>query len=413
MLNAYAVVVLTALVAEYALSVVIDLLNLRAMRAELPAEFRDVYDAETYRKSQKYSRVRASFGLLPRSFNLLLVLVFWFSSGFAWLDHQLRSLGLGPLLTGLMFFGALLLGQALLDLPFRIYSTFGIEARFGFNRTTGRTFVSDILKATALAVVLGGALGALLLVLFEHAGSLAWLYCWAVTTLLALLLQFIAPTWLMPLFIKFTPLQDGALRSRILEYARSVAFPLENLFVVDGSRRSSKANAFFTGFGAHRRIGLFDTLIERHTPDELIAIVAHEVGHYKKKHVLHGMLVSILQMGLMLWLFGFLMRQPALYAAFFVREPSVYMGLTLCGILYTPVSVLLSLMQLARSRRQEYEADRFAIETTGLRDALAQGLKKLTKDSLGNLTPHPSYVFLHYTHPPITARIAAIQRSGR
>jgi STE24 endopeptidase len=412
MLNTYAIVVLTALVADYALSVVSDLLNLRAMRVELPAEFRDVYDAETYRKSQEYTRARASFGLWPRSFNLLLLLGFWLGAGFSWLDRQLRALELGPVLTGLLFFGALLLGQALLNLPFRIYSTFGIEARFGFNRTTIRTFVGDLFKGGALAVVLGAPFGALVLVLFAHAGDLAWLYCWAAATSFVLILQFIAPTWLMPLFIKFTPLQDGALRSRILEYARSVGFPLENLFVVDGSRRSSKANAFFTGFGAHRRIGLFDTLIERHTPDELVAIVAHEVGHYKKKHVLRGMIVSIFEMGLMLWLFGLLMRQPALYAAFFVREPSVYVGLTLCGILYTPLSILLSLMQLARSRRHEYEADRFAIETTGLREALAQGLKKLTKSSLGNLSPHPIYVFLHYSHPPIIARIAAIERSG-
>jgi STE24 endopeptidase len=188
-----------------------------------------------------------------------------------------------------------------------------------------------------------------------------------------------------------------------------VSFPLENLFVVDGSRRSSKANAFFTGFGAHRRIGLFDTLIERHSPDEVVAIVAHEVGHYKKRHVITSMVLSIVQLGFMLGVFGFFLAQPGLYAAFFVAEPSPYVGLVLCGLLYSPVSLALSIGLLARSRRHEHEADFFAVETTGLADALADGLKKLTKDSLGNLTPHPGYVFLHHTHPPLLARIAAIK----
>jgi len=413
MANAYAVIVLLALLGEYALSVAVDLLNLRAMSPELPPELRDVYDAETYGRSQRYTRERARFALVPRTLQLAVVLGFWLSGGFGWLDLRLRALGLPSVLTGLAFFGVLLLGQSLLELPFRIYGTFVIEARYGFNRTSARTFVADTLKGAALAVVLGGPVGALLLFLLERAGEWAWLYCFMVATLLMLLLQFIAPRWLMPLFIEFTPLQDGALRSRILEYAASVSFPLENLFVVDGSRRSSKANAFFTGFGAHRRIGLFDTLIERHSPDEVVAIVAHEVGHYKKKHVVRGMLLSIAQLGFMLALFGFFLRQQPLYAAFFVAQPSVYVGLVLCGLLYSPISLVLSLGLLARSRRHEHEADRFAIETTGLADALAEGLKKLTKDSLGNLTPHPSYVFLHYTHPPLLARLAAIRAVQR
>ncbi|MFI5307620.1 MAG: M48 family metallopeptidase [Polyangiales bacterium] len=407
--NAYAVVVLLALLAEYLLSVVVDVLNLRAMSPKLPAELADVYDAETYRRSQQYTRARARFALVPRSFQLLIVLGFWLSGGFGWLDLRLRALGLPSVLTGLAYFAVLLVVQSLLELPFRIYGTFVIEARFGFNRTSPRTFVSDMLKAAMLAVLLGGPFGALVLVLFERAGGLAWLYCWLAVTALILVLQFVAPRWLMPLFIKFTPLQEGVLRKRILDYAASVSFPLENLFVVDGSRRSSKANAFFTGFGAHRRIGLYDTLIDRHSPDEVVAIVAHEVGHYKKRHVITSMVLSIVQLGFMLAVFGFFLAQPALYAAFFVAEPSAYVGLVLCGLLYSPVSLALSIGLLARSRRHEHEADRFAVQTTGLADALAEGLKKLTKDSLGNLTPHPGYVFLHHTHPPLLTRIAAIR----
>ncbi|MDH5673365.1 MAG: M48 family metallopeptidase [Myxococcales bacterium] len=410
MLNIYAIIVLATLLGSYLLSTVADLLNLRAMAPELPAEFDDVYDADSYRRSQQYTRVRSRFALWPRSFNLLLLLGFWFGGGFEWLDSQLRALGLAPLLTGLLFIAALMGGQLLLNLPFQLYGTFVIEERFGFNRTTAKTFVGDRLKGLLLAVALGGPVGALILTLFEQAGELAWLYCWLASTALILLLQFVAPSWLMPIFLKFTPLEDGELRQRILDYARAVDFPVDNLFVVDGSRRSSKANAFFTGFGRHRRIGLFDTLIDRHSPEELLAIVAHEVGHYKKRHVIQGMVVSILHLGILLFVFGYLMGQPALYAAFGMEHSSVYAGLVFCSLLYQPVELMLSLWMLSRSRKHEFEADRFAVETTGLGEALVQGLKKLSRDSLGNLTPHPGYVLLHYSHPPMLQRIGAIRQ---
>jgi STE24 endopeptidase len=406
--NVYAVVVLCALLVEYALSVVVDVLNLRAMAGQAPPELADVYDAERYQKAQDYARARARFALFPRTLDLALVLGFWLLGGFGALDAEVRALGLGAVGTALGFFGVLALGRALLFLPFQVYGTFVIEARFGFNRTTWATFVKDTLKGAMLGVLLGAPVLSLIVVLFERAGSLAFLYVWAALSVLILLLQFVAPAWLMPLFIKFTPLPEGELRERIMAYARSVAFPLENLFVVDGSRRSTKANAFFTGFGRHRRIGLFDTLIERHSADELLAIVAHEVGHYKKKHVTRGMALSIVQLGVMLFLFGFFMQQGPLYTAFLVSEPSVHVGLVLCSLLYRPLDLLLSPFLLARSRHNEYEADRFAVETTGLRDALVHGLKRLSADSLGNLSPHPAYVLLHHTHPPLRERVVAI-----
>ncbi len=410
--NPYAWLVFVALVGQYLVSVVADVLNQRAMQSELPREFSEVYAEETYARSQAYNRARLRFAQWPRSAALVVLLGVWLGGGFEWLDQTLRSLGFGPIVTGLFFFGVLLLAQGLLGLPFRLYSTFVIEERFGFNRTTVRTFVSDLAKSILLGSLLGGAFGALLLLLFQEAGVWAWLVCWAVTALLILLLQFVAPRWLMPLFIKFTPLEEGSLRSRIMEYAHSVTFPVQNLFVVDGSRRSSKANAFFAGFGSNRRIGLFDTLIERHSTEEIVAIVAHEVGHYKKRHVIQGMFWSIAQLGLVFFVFGTFMQKEALFEAFRMSTPSDYAGLFLCTLLYEPLGLLFGVFMLARSRRHEYEADAFAAQTTGSADALAAGLKKLATDSLSNLTPHPFYVRLHYTHPPLVERIAALRASA-
>jgi STE24 endopeptidase len=412
MMNTYAIVGVAALVAQYLLSTLADALNVSAMTTELPSEFRDVYDAETYARSQQYTRERTRFSHGPRTMNLLLMLGFWFAGGFGFVDTWLRGFGWSGIVTGLVFWGVLLAGQSILNLPFSLYSTFVIEERYGFNRTTMATFVSDMLKGIALGVVLGAPFGALILWLFQTTGALAWVYCWAALSAGMLLLQLVAPAWLMPLFIKFAPLADGPLRQQIFDYARAVDFPLQNLFVVDGSRRSTKANAFFTGFGKNRRIGLFDTLIERHSPDELVAIVAHEVGHYKKKHVTRGMVIGLGQTALLLFVFGLLLRQPGLYQAFGMEQMPIYAGFIFCGILYEPAGVAMSILMNARSRSNEYEADAFAVETTGLGHALASGLKRLAASTLGNLTPHPLYVLLHATHPPLSERVAAIHRAS-
>jgi STE24 endopeptidase len=408
----FGLVALLAILSEFVVGTTVSVLNLRSQGEVPPPELADVYDVERYREAQRYARVRAGFGLLTRCVDLALLLSFWWLSGFEILDRWVRSFGLATVPTGLLFIFALGLGHSLLLLPFRIYDTFVLEQRFGFNRTTARTFVTDMLKSLGLGLALGAPALALALWLFERAGNLAFLYAWVAAAALILVLQFIAPAWLMPLFMRFTPLPDGDLRERIMSYARSVAFPLENLFIVDGSRRSTKANAFFTGFGRNRRIGLFDTLIARCTPDELISIVAHEVGHYKKRHVTNGMVLSIAQLGLMLFIFGQLMQYPPLYSAFSISEPSVYAGLVFCSFLYEPVSLVLQLILLARSRRNEYEADRFAVETTGLSEALVSGLKRLAGDSLSNLSPHPGYVFVNHSHPPLRERVLAIRGAG-
>ncbi len=411
-MNTFAIIILVALVGEYLLHLVSGALNVRAFSPALPAEFSGVFDDEKYARAQRYTATRTRFGLLRGAFDLAVVLAFWFAGGFAWLDTLVRGLGQGPVVAGLLYIGALGVASILLGLPFRAYSTFVIEARYGFNRTTVGTFVADTLKSLVLAAILGGLLLAVILAFFEWAGPLAWLWCWIAATVFMLAVQFIAPTWIMPLFNKFTPLDSGDLHDAILGYARKARFPLRGLFVVDGSRRSSKANAFFTGFGKNKRIGLFDTLVDEYTVPELLAVVAHEVGHYKRRHIWQRMALSIGHLGAMLWILSLFLEQEGLFAAFYVSEPSVYAGLVFFGLLFTPVELVLSILVNLFSRQNEFEADRFAAETTGSGEPLIAALKKLSADNLSNLTPHPLAVFLDYSHPPVLQRIAALRQTA-
>ncbi|NOT30607.1 MAG: M48 family metallopeptidase [Planctomycetes bacterium] len=409
-MNAYGFSILGAILFQEGLSLAADLLNLRALRPELPAGFEHVYDAERYARSQEYTRARTRFSFLPQALDLALLLGFWFAGGFAWLDGWARGLGLGPIATGLVFIGALGLGKGVIDLPFRYYSTFVIEERFGFNKSTRRTFWADTLKGLGLALVLGAPLLAAILLFFERMGPSAWLWCWGATALFTLFVQFIAPTWIFPLFNKFEALQEGELRAAVLDYARKVGFPLEGLFVIDGSRRSTKANAFFTGFGKRKRVALFDTLIARHPPAELVAVVAHEIGHYKRGHIKQGLALGILQAGVVFYLLSLFLGQAGLFRAFGVEQASVHAGLVFFSLLYTPLALLLSLGMQAFSRRNEFEADAFARATTGDSERLARALERIAADSLSNLTPHPLYVALHHSHPPLVERLRALRR---
>ena len=408
-MNMYAWIVLVALLGELALSIVTSLLNIRAMSPTVPDEFRSSYDDETYARSQVYTRTRTRFGLVHDAVSLAALLLFWQLGGFGWLDRLCRGAGLGPVPTGLLFVGALVVGSTALGLPFRSYSTFVIEERFGFNRTTGRTFVLDRAKRLALGAVLGGAVLGAVLFFFEWAGPLAWLWCWGAVTIFMLTAQFVAPTWIMPLFNTFSPLDSGELKDALIDYARSTEFPLDGISVIDGSRRSAKANAFFTGFGSRKRIALFDTLIEKQTTPELVAIVAHEVGHYKRRHILKGLALSFAHTGALFWLLSLFLDQQGLFDAFSVSEPSVHAGLVFFGLMFTPIELVLSVLVNRLSRRYEFEADAFAADTTGSAEPMIAALKKLSADSLSNLTPHPLQVFLHHSHPPVLERITALR----
>ena len=408
-MNIYGWIVLVALLGELALSVLTSVLNVRAMSPTVPDEFRSSYDDETYARSQVYTRTRTWFGLTHETVGLVALLLFWQLGGFGWLDRLCRGLGLGPVSTGVLFIGALVVGSTALGLPFQLYSTFVIEERFGFNRTTWRTFVLDRLKGFALGAVLGGGVLAAVLFFFEWAGPLAWLWCWSALTVFMLTAQFVAPTWIMPFFNTFSPLDNGELKEALLDYARSTQFPLDGIFVIDGSRRSAKSNAFFTGFGRHKRVALFDTLVEKQTTPELVAVVAHEVGHYKHRHVLKGLVLSLVHTGALFWLLSLFLDQPGLFDAFAVFEPSVHAGLVFFALLFTPIELVLSVVVNVFSRRHEFEADAFAADTTGSAEPMIAALKKLSADSLSNLTPHPLQVFLHHSHPPVLQRITALR----
>lgn len=408
-MNLYAALILIALLVVYGLDLAANVLNLRALQEKPPRGFRDVYDDDAYRRSQAYTRAQTRLTLGTATFDLGVLLVFWFAGGFAWLDTLVRSASWGPILTGLAYIGILGAAKVLLSLPFQVYSTFVLEERFGFNRTTPRTFVLDRLKGIGLSLVLGAPLLAAVLWFFESTGPYAWIYAWATVTAFVLLLQFIAPRFLLPLFNEFEPLGAGDLRDRILAYARSVDFSIDDVFVMDGSRRSSKSNALFTGLGRNRRVVLFDTLIEQHTPDELLTVVAHEVGHYKCRHIPQRIAISVLHTGVLFLLLSLFLQVEGLYEAFYVDQMAVYTGLVFFGLLYTPVDLLLSIPFQALSRKHEFEADRFAVDTTEKPEAFVQALKKLATHNLSNLTPHPFYVRLHYSHPPLPERVTALQ----
>lgn len=410
-MNIFVVIILAALLADFVLNLVADLYNLKSLKTGLPGEFKSVYNEDTYEKSQKYTRVNTRFGIITSAFNLAVLLVFWFAGGFNGLDQIVRSWELGVIWTGLAYIGILIVFKTILSLPFSIYSTFVIEERFGFNKTTPKTFVLDMLKGLALGIVLGGPLLAGILAFFTFIDQYAWLYAWATVTVFTLFIQFVAPTWIMPLFNKFEPLEDGELRRKIRDYASSVDFALEGIYVMDGSKRSSKSNAFFTGFGKNKRIALFDTLMEKHTHEELVSVLAHEIGHYKKKHIIKSMVISILHTGVMFLLLSVFLNAQGLYDAFYMEQPSVYAGLIFFGMLYAPVEMILSIFMQMSSRKHEFEADEYA-STTYKAEPMVQALKKLSKDNLSNLTPHPFYVFLNYSHPPVLQRIKAIRKEA-
>jgi STE24 endopeptidase len=408
-LNGYAIAALTGVIIVELVELTGALLNVRALDPAVPDEFADVYDPEEYRRSQEYTRTKTRFGIVVSLFDLAVLLAFWLAGGFGWLDDVVRGWGLGPVWTGLVFLLILAVARGILGLPFSVWSVFVIEEKYGFNRTSPRTFVLDLAKGLGVAVVLGVPLVIGFLALFEYGGSPAWIYAWAAVVAFSFVMQILAPTLIMPLFNKFVPLEDGELKEAIVTYAEKVRFPLRGVYSIDASRRTTKGNAFFTGFGRARRIALFDTLIQRHPTGELVAVLAHEVGHYKKRHILIGTIISALETGLFLGLFALLVDQVALFQAFGVDEPSVYAGVVFVSILLRPLQLVLSLGDAALSRRHERQADAFALATTGRGDLLVSGLKRLSKDSLSNLTPHPFYVFLNYSHPPVLERVKALE----
>ena len=411
-MNIFFIVILAALVGQAVLAVVSGLLNARAFSPTVPPEFAGVFDDERYARAQRYAMTRARFRAVRATVDLAILLAFWFAGGFAWLDQAVRSLGYGPVVTGLLYIGGLGLASAVLALPFRIYSTFVIEARFDFNRTTAATFAADLGKGLVLTALLGGPLLAVVLAFFAWAGPLAWLWCWISATAAILAVQFVAPTWIMPLFNTFTPVTSGDLHDAVVQCARDARFPLRGIFVIDGSRRSSKANAFFTGFGRNKRIGLFDTLVADYSVPELVAVVAHEIGHYRRGHIWRGLALSNRLPGsdavdpLVLPGAGGALRRLRRVRTVGLRG-SRLLRPALRPDRPRPVALRQPLLAQARVRGRPLRGG-----DHGGSEPLIAALKKLSADTLTNLTPHPLAVALEYSHPPVLQRIDALRRAG-
>lgn len=408
-MNTLGYFILCFLIVEFLINLISDIFNLRQLKTSAPEELSDVYDEKEYARSQQYIRDNTRFDILTSLFGLIVTISFWLLGGFGYLDEIVRTHFDSEIVRGLVYIGILSFAQMIIGLPFSAYNTFVIEEKYGFNRTTVKTFLFDILKSIIISALIGGLLLAGLLYVFEVAGNYSWLIGWIAIVLFVLLVQYIAPVWIMPLFNKFEPLEDEELKDKILDFAKKVNFPLRNVFKMDGSKRSSKANAFFTGFGKNKRIALFDTLLEKHSHEEILVILAHEIGHYKLKHIIKGMAVSIVQFGVLLFLLQVILYHPEfsemLFDAFFVDHHSVYAGLLFFGMLYSPVQMILSIIMNHISRKHEFQADSFAAQHTEMPEKLIDALKQLSKNNLSNLTPHKMNVVLNYSHPPLLERI--------
>lgn len=407
-MNIYLALILLFLFFEFAADLVVNILNLKHLSPNVPEEFRDVFDPEKYEKSQNYLRDRTRYGFVLGSCDLLLILGMILGGGFNLIDLWARRFGLNVFGTGLLFVGALALLMKVFHLPFGLYQTFVTEERYGFNRTTLKTYFLDILKGTVLTILIGAPVFCLILWFFESLGGQAWLWAMLALALIQIFLVLIAPVWIMPLFNKFTPLEEGDLRTRIEEFCLEQDFKIQGVFRMDGSKRSSKANAYFIGFGRFKRIVLLDTLIEKHTVPELVSVLAHEIGHYKMRHIQRRMALTFLFNGLQLYLLSLFIKHPGLFEAFGMAHLSTYASFVFFGLLYTPISMILGVFSSTLSRTHEYEADRYAVQTRREPRAMVSALKKLSADTLSNLTPHPLKVMLEYSHPPVLERIGAI-----
>ena len=334
---------------------------------------------------------------------LVVTLLFFFLDGFAFVDQIARSISDNEIIVGLIFFGIIMLGSDILTTPFSYYKTFVIEERFGFNKSTPKLFIADKLKGWLMTIIVGGGLLALIIWFYQISGNLFWVYAWVVFAVFALVMNMFYAKLIVPLFNKQTPLEDGSLRDKIEQYAATVGFKLNNIFVIDGSKRSTKANAYFSGFGSEKRITLYDTLINDLNEEEIVAVLAHEVGHYKKNHIIINLISSIILTGFTLWLLGMFISNAVFSEALGVDEPSFHIGLIAFGILYSPISGITGFLMSVLSRKFEYQADNFA-KNTYAGDPLITSLKKLSRNNLSNLTPHPLYVKLHYSHPTLLQR---------
>jgi len=397
------------IVIVYLIDSLLDLLNARHYNDTIPDELSDVYPEEEYKKSISYKKANYKLKLFSSSFSLLIMLLFFFFEGFAWVDAVARNISTNPVIIGLIFFGIIMIGNDIISTPISYYKTFVIEEQFGFNKTSVKTFFIDKIKGIIMIVIVGGGLLALIIWFYQITGQYFWMYAWTLISIFTLAMNMFYAKLIVPLFNKQTPLEPGELRNILEEYSRNVGFQLKDIFVIDGSKRSTKANAYFSGLGSEKRITLYDTLIKDLNNEEIVAVLAHEVGHYKKKHIIINLFLSIILTGITLWFLSLFISNPLLSEALSVEKPSFHIGLLAFGILYSPISEITGMIMNIVSRTFEYQADNYAKNSYD-GEILINSLKKLSKNNLSNLTPHPAMVFIHYSHPTLLQRIKNLRR---
>ena len=409
-------IIISLVIFNYSFSNLLDYINHRNWKDEIPNELKDFYNKEKYKKAKNYALSKNKISLFSSSLSFLLVISLIVFNGYGIID-QFVSSNLSIFFESLqissnfiqsgIFFLILFILNSFISIPFSYYNTFVIEEKFGFNKTTKLTFFIDIIKSTLLSFFIGGILLFLALYLYENLNDGFWLWLWIGLSLLMILINMFYADLIVPIFNKLTPLDDGELRNKIEKYSKDVGYLLKNIYVIDGSKRSTKANAFFSGLGPRKTIALYDTLIEKHTENELVAVLAHEVGHFKKKHIFSGLIMSIIQIGIMSFFFELCLRLPEISIALGGLESSFHLGLVGFSIIFSPISILSGIIMNYNSRKNEFEADAYAKETFNGED-LSLALKKLSVDSLSNIYPHPLYVFFHYSHPPLIQRLRAL-----
>lgn len=402
-------ILISILIINFIIDKVLDFLNSKHFDDAIPNELADVYEKEEYEKSQAYKKTNAKFSNLTSGFSLILTLGFFFLDGFRFVDEIARSYSSNSIIITLIFFGIIMIGSDLLTTPFSYYKTFVIEEKFGFNKSTKKLFIIDKIKGLLMTIIVGGGILALITWFYQFAGTNFWLYAWLLIAVFSIFMNMFYSKLIVPIFNKQKPLEDGELKTAIEKYAATVGFTLNNIYVIDGSKRSTKANAYFSGFGSQKRITLYDTLIKDLEIDEIVAVLAHEVGHYKRKHIIFNLTSSILLTGFTLWLLSLFVSLPIFSEALGVSIPSFHIGLIAFGILYSPISEITGLFMNFISRKFEYQADNYAKETFAS-TPLISSLKKLSKNSLSNLTPHAAYVFMHYSHPTLLQRVLNLKK---
>lgn len=409
-------IIIAILIADFILEYVLDRLNDSYVKEELPAEMVGIYDAEKYKKQQRYFKTNQKFGKISDAFSFLVIMCMFFFFGFAFVDNLARGAAESEIMVSLIFFGILYFANELISLPFGYYDTFKIEEKFGFNKMTKKLFFFDTLKEWSMSIVIGGVILALLILFYQYAGKYFWVIAWCVVAVINVFMMMFYSNLIVPLFNKQTPLPEGELRSDIENFCKKVGYELENLYVIDGSKRSTKANAYFTGLGKKKRIVLFDTLMDTLTNEEIVAVLAHEIGHYKHKHTRMMLAASLINMAIMFYLLSLALGTPEegnihIAQALGGNIPSFHFGVIVFGILYAPLSTLLNVGMNAISRKNEYQADAFARDN-GLAIPLSNALKKLSVSSLSNLNPHPAYVFFHYSHPTLLQRLENLKSAS-